>query len=91
MRWPDVILADYHLDYGTGVDAVAKLRAAAGYAIPAIIITADLSTDAQREIRGGGFPHLKKPIKPAALRAAIAQSLVRRGAAATETVVPALS
>ena len=91
IRWPDVILADYHLDFGTGLDAVAKLRAAAGYAIPAIIITADHSTGVQRAIRMAGFPHLKKPIKPAALRAALAQSLIRRPAAAgREVAVPAV-
>ena len=77
--WPSVILADYHLDNGTGVEAIARLRAAAKTEIPAIIITADLSTNVQREIRACGHTHLKKPIKPAALRAALAQALVRGG------------
>jgi CheY-like chemotaxis protein len=74
--WPDVILADYHLDHGTGVEAIARLRAAAKSPIPAVIITADHSTEVQREIKNGGFAHLKKPIKPAALRAALAQALI---------------
>jgi two-component system, sensor histidine kinase len=77
-RWPQVILADYHLDVGTGIEAIARVRAAAGRQIPAIIITADHSADVQREIRMAGFPHLKKPIKPAALRAALAHALQRR-------------
>ncbi len=74
--WPDVILADYHLDHSTGTTAIARLRAAAHNAIPAIIITADHSTDVQREIRACGYVHLKKPLKPAALRAALAQALM---------------
>jgi Na+/proline symporter/signal transduction histidine kinase/CheY-like chemotaxis protein len=76
--WPDVILADYHLDQGTGLDAIAKIRAAARMTIPAIIITADHSADVQRAIRAGGLTHLKKPIKAAALRAVLAQALIRR-------------
>jgi Na+/proline symporter/signal transduction histidine kinase/CheY-like chemotaxis protein len=76
--WPDVILADYHLDHGTGIEAIARLRAAARWNIPAIVITADQSTLVQREIRNCGHTHLKKPIKPAALRAALSQALIRR-------------
>lgn len=74
--WPSVIMADYHLDYGTGVEAIARIRAVSKVDIPAIIITADHSIDVQREIRSCGFTHLKKPIKPAALRAALAQILM---------------
>ena len=75
--WPTVILADYHLDHGTGIEAITRLRAASKINIPAIIITADQSNDVQREIRNLGFTYLKKPIKPAALRAALAHSLVQ--------------
>jgi len=74
--WPDVILADYHLDNGTGVEAIARIRKAANWPIPAIIITADHSTAVQREIREHGFIHLKKPIKPAALRSALTHVLL---------------
>ncbi len=84
--WPDIILADYHLDYDTGLDAIAAVRKAAQIQIPAIVITADQSTDIQRAIRTQGFAHLKKPIKPAALRAAIAQVLVERRVRANEGV-----
>ena len=41
---PDMILADYHLDEGTGLDAVASLRRAhRGREMPAVVITADHS------------------------------------------------
>jgi Na+/proline symporter/signal transduction histidine kinase/FixJ family two-component response regulator len=77
--WPQIILADYHLDNGlTGLDAIAEIRRAAGMEIPAVIITADHSTEIQREIREAGFVQLKKPVKPAALRAVIAQTLMRQ-------------
>ena len=82
-RWPEVILADYHLDDGTGIDAIGRMRTASGLVIPAIIITADHSIDVQRNIRAAGFTHLKKPIKPAALRAALAHALLRRSTAAS--------
>lgn len=89
--WPDVILADYHLDSGTGVEAILKIRSAAGAQIPAIVITADQSTQVQREIREHGFIHLKKPVKPATLRSALSHVLMGRtrptqGSPALETV-----
>ena len=79
--WPDVILADYHLDNATGVEAIARVRLAAGQEIPAIIISADHSTPIQRQIREHGFVHLRKPLKPAALRSALAHALMRRARA----------
>lgn len=73
--WPDMILADYHLDNGqTGLDAIAAIRRASGFAIPAMIITADHSTGVQREIRQSELVQLRKPVKPAALRAVLAHA-----------------
>jgi len=83
--WPDVILADYHLDNGqTGLEAIARIRTASGFEIPAIIITADHSTDIQREIRNAGLVQLRKPVKPAALRAVLTQAALTRRRAAAE-------
>jgi Na+/proline symporter/signal transduction histidine kinase/CheY-like chemotaxis protein len=78
---PDIILADYHLEEGTGLDAIQLVRARNGYPIPAVIITADPSPDVQTAVRGAGLHILRKPIKPAALRAMISQIRVRRAAA----------
>lgn len=78
----DIILADYHLDEGTGVDAVIAVRAAAGSSPPAIIITADHSAEVQREVRERGFGLLRKPVKAAALRALMHQLTWRRAVAA---------
>ncbi|MBI1386415.1 MAG: response regulator [Rhizobiales bacterium] len=72
-RWPDAILADYHLDQGTGLEAIEAIRAKAGASIPATIITADQSPELQRELREREIPLLRKPLKPAALRAVLGQ------------------
>jgi CheY-like chemotaxis protein len=79
---PDIILADYHLDDGTGTGAIAAVRAASRTQIPAIIITADHSAEVQREVRLKGHALLRKPLKAAALRALMHQLTWRRAVAA---------
>ncbi|CTQ55801.1 Autoinducer 2 sensor kinase/phosphatase LuxQ [Roseibium album] len=66
---PDVILADYHLDNGTGIEAIVKLRWKFGSQIPAILITADRSRAVRTEASDKEITFFNKPIKPAALRA----------------------
>jgi signal transduction histidine kinase len=78
---PHVILADYHLDQGTGLDAVAAIRSASGMSIPVAIISADHSAELQRDIRRRGFMHLRKPVKAAALRSVLMQLALMRSAA----------
>jgi len=79
---PDIILADYHLDDGTGLEAVADLRAAARSQAPVIVITADHSAEVQRQVRLRGFALLRKPLKAAALRALMYQLTWQRAVAA---------
>ena len=79
---PDIILADYHLDDGTGLEAVAALRAAARSQAPVIVITADHSAEVQREVRLRGYALLRKPLKAAALRALMYQLTWQRAVAA---------
>ena len=81
-RRPDIIFADYHLDSGTGLDAIAAVRAAVGADIPAIVITADHSAEVQRRIRQSDCGLLRKPLKAAAFRALLSQLLRQRPAAA---------
>jgi signal transduction histidine kinase len=78
---PDGLLVDYHLDQGTGLQAIAALRAHCG-GLPAILITADRSPAVREEARAQGIQLLNKPLKPAALRALLAQWRVMRAAAA---------
>jgi Na+/proline symporter/signal transduction histidine kinase/CheY-like chemotaxis protein len=78
---PNGLLVDYHLDHGNGIDAIAALRRRCGE-VPAILITADRSPAVRERARAGGIQLLHKPIKPAALRALLAQWRVMRVAAA---------
>jgi Na+/proline symporter/signal transduction histidine kinase/ActR/RegA family two-component response regulator len=78
---PDGLLVDYHLDGGNGVAAIAALRRRTGRDIPAILITADRSAAVRDEARDVNAHVLHKPLKPASLRALIAQWQVQRVAA----------
>jgi Na+/proline symporter/CheY-like chemotaxis protein/PAS domain-containing protein/anti-sigma regulatory factor (Ser/Thr protein kinase) len=78
---PSGLLVDYHLDHGDGIEAIIALRRRFGD-IPAILITADRSPDVRELARSEGVQILHKPLKPAALRALLAQWRVLRVAAA---------
>ena len=79
---PDIVIADYHLDDGTGIEAVLKLRALFGGTIPGLLLTADRSQEVRSEAERYGLGLQHKPVKPAALRAYITQVAgVRRAAA----------
>ena len=69
---PDVVLADYHLANGdSGLRVVEFIRATHGKDIAAIIITADRSSDTADKAMKVGCEVLRKPIKPAELRALV--------------------
>lgn len=78
---PNGLLVDYHLDRGDGIDAIIALRAQCGD-LPAILITADRSPAMREQAAAEGIQVLQKPLKPAALRALLAQWRVLRVAAA---------
>ncbi len=67
---PDTIIADLHLDHGeSGLSAVADIRQQLKLDVPAMIITADYSEKAAKEASLLGLEVLKKPVKPAEMRA----------------------
>jgi CheY-like chemotaxis protein len=78
---PNGLLVDYHLDHGNGIEAIMALRARCGD-LPAILITADRSPVVREQAHVEGIQLLHKPLKPAALRALLAQWRVMRVAAA---------
>ncbi len=78
---PDVMLVDYHLDDGVGLAAIAEIRWKFGDQIPAVLITADRSNEVAIAAKKAGIRILHKPLKPAALRALMAQLNVSRPAA----------
>jgi CheY-like chemotaxis protein len=73
---PDIILADYQLeDEATGLDMIARLRAMAGRALPAILITADRNEDLFEACNAQGVTLLTKPVQLAQLRATMEAKL----------------
>lgn len=75
---PALILADYQLDDGvTGLEAIARIRQAAGSDIPAIVITADRRESTATGAARAGCELLYKPVKPAELRALMQHLLVQ--------------
>lgn len=73
--WPAAVIADYHLDHGTGVEAIGHVRASLGAALPAVVITADRTPEVQQELATLGLPLLNKPVRPAQLRALLSHLL----------------
>ncbi|MCV6597484.1 MAG: hybrid sensor histidine kinase/response regulator, partial [Mangrovicoccus sp.] len=68
---PDLVIADFHLDDGiTGLDVLDMISADHG-AIPAIIVTANRSTELRRICRARGIALLYKPIDPGQLHESI--------------------
>ncbi len=70
---PDVLLVDYHLDEGTGIDTIKVLRSKIGGELPAALVTAERSPQVREEARASSIEVLYKPLRPAMLRAFIAQ------------------
>jgi Na+/proline symporter/signal transduction histidine kinase len=79
---PDVVLVDYHLNQGNGLAAIDALRLRLSTDFPAILITADGSPRVREEAHASDIQVLNKPVKPAALRALLAQCRVQRVTAA---------
>lgn len=77
---PTIIVADYHLDTGTGVDAILAIRDHVSADVPGVIVTADHSPEVQRQLRELELTLLRKPLKAAALRAVVMQSMRRMAA-----------
>ncbi|MEA3412649.1 MAG: hybrid sensor histidine kinase/response regulator [Pseudomonadota bacterium] len=69
-RAPDVLLFDYHLnEQKSGLDLAFDVRERLGRHIPAAIITGDPAPVIQHQVLKCGCPLLRKPVRPAKLRA----------------------
>ncbi|MFO1123663.1 MAG: PAS domain-containing hybrid sensor histidine kinase/response regulator [Hyphomicrobiales bacterium] len=77
----DMILADYHLAREDGISVVRALRKRARRPIPAVLVTADRSPAVADSALANDIHILRKPVKPAALRAAMAHVAVKTEAA----------
>ena len=78
---PDIVIADYHLDDGDGLSAIAAVRAKLGSAIPAVLATADRSVEVRAACERDDVALLNKPVKPAPLRALLTRGLSLKAAA----------
>ncbi|WP_299775754.1 PAS-domain containing protein [uncultured Pseudoteredinibacter sp.] len=66
----ELLIADYHLDQGeTGLDWIVQIQRQQQNNLKAIIISADRTGTAKQQATAAGHYFLKKPVKPAALRA----------------------
>ena len=73
---PDLVIADQHLDDGDlGTVIVEQIRAFVGRPLPAILITADATETVIAAARAAGAEVIRKPLKPAQLRALMAHLL----------------
>ena len=72
---PDLLLIDLHLgdEQPDGINEIAKLRDAWGDAVPAVLITANRDPIVMARAKALSLDVLHKPVKPAKLRALIAQ------------------
>jgi len=77
-RYPDLVVADLRLaDGDSGIRAVRRLRDELGYPVPAIIVSGDTGTHADREARAAGLMLLRKPVVAATLEVAAVSTLAR--------------
>ena len=66
----DVVISDYQLgDDDTGLEAITLIRQKAEREIPAMIVTGTENEEHLNSIKNQSIPLLKKPVKPAKLRA----------------------
>ncbi|MBZ9677264.1 hybrid sensor histidine kinase/response regulator [Mesorhizobium sp. ES1-1] len=73
---PDIVIADQHLDGGDlGTATIIEVRDYLGRAVPALIVTADSSESVAKVARASGIELMRKPVKPAQLRALLAHLL----------------
>ncbi|MBT8051985.1 MAG: PAS-domain containing protein [Gammaproteobacteria bacterium] len=76
---PGMVLVDHHLSQQVfGLDVMAYLEELLGKRLPTIVITADRSPELEEEVRRMKYGLLRKPIKPAALRALMTNTLKNR-------------
>ncbi len=74
---PDIVIADQHLDHGDlGTVTIDNIRGMLGKPVPAIIVTADPSQIVQTLAERAHVDVMRKPLKPAQLRALMSHLLL---------------
>ncbi|MGQ7957162.1 ATP-binding response regulator [Pseudomonas sp. SP16.1] len=76
---PQLLISDYRLaEQGDGLQAIERLREAAGQMLPALLISADLSPELQERCLPAHVIPLGKPLLPARLRQVLVAQLQPR-------------
>jgi signal transduction histidine kinase/CheY-like chemotaxis protein len=71
---PDLIISDHHLGKcGTGIEAIARIRAVYAYSLPAFLVSGDTSPERLKQARAEGFFLLYKPVSPMRLRVVLSE------------------
>ena len=85
---PDLVIADFNLPNGlNGLEIISRLESQFQRAIPAIVLTGDISTASLREIAGHGCVHLSKPVRAQELTRLVQRLLAEPKAAVPAAVV----
>lgn len=75
---PDLVIADLHLDHGAlGTEAIAQLRRRWGAALPAFLLSGDVSQQARDQAAEAGLALIDKPASPLRLRTLATRLLSR--------------
>jgi two-component system CheB/CheR fusion protein len=86
---PDLVVADYNLPNGlNGLEMLSALQTQLGHAVPAVILTGDISTDSLRKIARRGCAHLNKPVRAPELMHLAQRLLAEPRVAARAHVIP---
>lgn len=73
---PDIIIADQHLDDGDlGVSTIHAVREYLMRQVPALMVTADPDIAVTQAAKASGIELMRKPVKPAQMRALLAHLL----------------
>lgn len=83
---PDLMVSDYRLPHGDGLQAIAAARRRFG-ALPALLVTGDIAPHDLARLHDAGLRVLHKPFRPEALRDALLEALLAAEDAA-ETIAP---
>ena len=73
--WPELVVSDQRLADGSGVEAVALIRARAGHAVPAVIVTGNTAPADLARLDAAELPVLHKPFRAAELLALLHAAL----------------
>ncbi|CAO3454319.1 hypothetical protein [Azospirillum argentinense] len=78
-RMPDVMLVDYRLrEERVGTEAVVRVRAMAGWDVPAVILTGEAGPECETDAAAHGLEVVRKPVTPRQLRRVLDRAMAKQ-------------